>query len=827
MLRKRFVHIALAIGISIFIFTFLIDNADTDQLVSCVQPDISAMNDCLSHELGNTPYMLLKDDKYVAWSNEDFISSQLTTREVRLSHEVVLRYQVNSPITELIRFIGFLIFIFSLSLTVIRPADTLNSRKYHVLWLTGIVISILTLTLAVPNGISPTSFGPVLWVSGLLASVAVFGVHFLQQLPTRSRESQTTAIATLSALLILAFSIMYFHSKTPFLPSAATSYLIMLWLVRIILSLSWLTIGYLFIKILYKCKWPLLTRIAGYGALILLTFLITGYLTSWLTGLLLASVHAIILLLLDLVVEESRINFLWMVIWAMTISVLNTVLMFIFGGNYSTTVPELFNYFSICFAGMMLVTTILLLCNTYLWPSLSFGRLKLPRIYLLRHKVEFFVMGTLMMSFLAIGAMTYLLESEEFRNEQDAQLTWLKQTDSIDVKNMPLVVGIDSFINGIELASGISGPPSFMPFRIYQHFQNKKGDFLQPPFIYKRIDDELVVRLGPDETTVLNWYNQSSLSRFLNIYVFLFIIAIGLLYLFTNQLTRPLQLLARQLYNIDIGKENKRIEWKNEDEIGHLIHQYNNMLDQLDESANILAQSERDHAWREMAKQVAHEIKNPLTPMKLTIQHLQRNANQEDTAFSNQVTRASNTLVEQIENLTRIADNFSRFGQMPSASNDKVLLNEVVTSVHDLFRKREDINIQCIVPIDDLFIFSDKDHLIRILNNIVKNAIQAIPHHQKGEIEIKLIKNHHDAVISIKDNGIGIAEEQKTKVFQPNFTTKSSGTGLGLAMCSKLVESMNGKIYFDTEVEIGTTFYVQIPLMRIDANYLPETDIVK
>ncbi len=315
-------------------------------------------------------------------------------------------------------------------------------------------------------------------------------------------------------------------------------------------------------------------------------------------------------------------------------------------------------------------------------------------------------------------------------------------------------------------------------------------------------------------------------SRFfgtlLNAYVFLFLIAVALAIAVANSITRPLAELSDKLKALAIGKKNEPIQWGINDEIGALINDYNGMIDKLDESAQILALTERDLAWREMARQVAHEIKNPLTPMKLSIQYLQSGVHTSPEMLSQLVQRVSNTLIEQIDNLSTIASEFSNFAKMPQAENEKVLLNDVVASVHDLFRKREDMDIHLSVPIQDIYVFADRNQLVRVLNNVVKNAIQAVPDDRRGRIDIALKKQEDKALISIADNGVGIPPEMKDKVFSPNFTTKSSGTGLGLAICANIVETFNGKIHFETKEGKGSTFYIEIPLMKLEDNLREE-----
>ncbi|MEO7175270.1 MAG: HAMP domain-containing sensor histidine kinase, partial [Saprospiraceae bacterium] len=193
------------------------------------------------------------------------------------------------------------------------------------------------------------------------------------------------------------------------------------------------------------------------------------------------------------------------------------------------------------------------------------------------------------------------------------------------------------------------------------------------------------------------------------------------------------------------------------------------------------------------------------------LEHAFKTGNQED--FPALVKSVSDTLIEQIDNLAKIATEFSNFAKMPPAQLEKIALNDLVSSVHDLFRKRSEIDFNLYVPIDEVYVEADRSYLIRILNNLLKNAVQAIPASRKGVIDIKLTMEHGDAILSIQDNGVGIPKEMREKVFFPNFTTKSSGTGLGLAMTKSIIESMQGKIYFKTKVNEGTAFFVEIPLI--------------
>ncbi len=304
------------------------------------------------------------------------------------------------------------------------------------------------------------------------------------------------------------------------------------------------------------------------------------------------------------------------------------------------------------------------------------------------------------------------------------------------------------------------------------------------------------------------------LGSIFNVYVFLFLIASVISIFIAQSITRPLLLLNQKLSQLKLGKRNETIEWGKNDEIGNLISNYNNMVVQLEQSAAILAKTERDSAWREMAKQVAHEIKNPLTPMKLSIQYLERAIKNDPDNAHSIAKKISNTILEQIENLTGIANAFGNFAELPKTSNGRLELNNIVAVVHNLFRKRDDMDINLSVPIDPVVVFADKNQLIRVLNNLVKNATEAIPAERKGVISIKLYTTEEKAIIEIKDNGSGIAADMEAKIFQPKFTTKDSGSGLGLAISSNIIESMNGRLYFETTHNVSTSFFVELDLLR-------------
>lgn len=306
------------------------------------------------------------------------------------------------------------------------------------------------------------------------------------------------------------------------------------------------------------------------------------------------------------------------------------------------------------------------------------------------------------------------------------------------------------------------------------------------------------------------------LTYFINIYVLLFLLAGGIGILISNSITRPLSTIGSKMRAVQLGRKNEPIQWRGKDEIGQMIDEYNKMIHQLEESVRQLAQTERESAWREMAKQVAHEIKNPLTPMKLSIQLLQRAAKDQSDDMNDRVDRVSKTLIEQIEQLSHIASEFSSFAKMPPAKIEPLVINDLVRSVVDLF-KNEAVHFEAHIPETPYEVMADKGQLVRVFNNLITNAIQAIPDDREGQLFIGMRREEDEVIVKVEDNGVGIPSDQQEKVFTPNFTTKSSGTGLGLAMSKNMVELAGGRIWFESEVGKGTTFYVALPLNNLSA----------
>lgn len=311
---------------------------------------------------------------------------------------------------------------------------------------------------------------------------------------------------------------------------------------------------------------------------------------------------------------------------------------------------------------------------------------------------------------------------------------------------------------------------------------------------------------------------ENQIEKFLvaivNVFVLLLAISIILAILVSNWLTSPLRRLQENFAHVKFGTRNEHIAYDKHDEIGALVKEYNQKLDELEFTAGQLAKSERESAWREMAKQVAHEIKNPLTPMKLSVQQLLRSFDPNDEKSKDKLERVANSIIEQIDALTKIANEFSTFAKMPNPSEEKLDLVHLIKGVIEVFDHDDDVSIHFDTQLESLGINCDKDQIIRVFNNLIKNAIQSITDSRKGEIILRMEKENKSVLITISDNGSGIKESEHSKIFVPYFTTKGTGTGLGLAMVKQIIENHQGKIDFDSEVDKGTTFYIRLPLDR-------------
>ena len=311
----------------------------------------------------------------------------------------------------------------------------------------------------------------------------------------------------------------------------------------------------------------------------------------------------------------------------------------------------------------------------------------------------------------------------------------------------------------------------------------------------------------------LNQEISSFLVTLINLNAFIFLISGLLALLLSNSITRSFTLISEKLKQLSLNQHNEEIQWMEDDEIGQLVNEYNKMVRKLEVSAAMLAKSEREGAWREMARQVAHEIKNPLTPMKLNLQYLKKAIENKADNIPQLTEQVSQILIDQIEHLAQIASDFSAFANISNANYEKLLLNDIVQSVVGLYQGYEGASVQMDPPGSEFWIFADKTQMNRLFNNLILNAIQATPADRSSQVHVHIEPaDAMSVLVKIQDNGSGIPDELKSKIFVPNFTTKSSGTGLGLAMCKNILEKAGGEIWFDTAQDKGSTFYVLLPL---------------
>ncbi len=306
---------------------------------------------------------------------------------------------------------------------------------------------------------------------------------------------------------------------------------------------------------------------------------------------------------------------------------------------------------------------------------------------------------------------------------------------------------------------------------------------------------------------------QNFLIRFGQVYVFMFLISIVLSYFLSSYITKSLKIISDKMQETQLNQRNEKIVIEDgSKEINLLIKSYNNMVDKLEESATILAQSEREQAWREMAKQVAHEIKNPLTPMRLTVQSFQRKFDSTDANISKKLDDYTKTILQQIDTMSSVANAFSNFATMPAQQNETLNVVYIVKMALEIFN--EDF-IQFSALEDEIIAKLDRTQLIRVITNLVKNAVQAIPEEQENKmVFVTVFRQDNEVKIAVKDNGKGISEENIERVFEPKFTTKSSGMGLGLAIIKNIIENYNGTITFDTQSNEGTEFLVSFPINK-------------
>ena len=350
-----------------------------------------------------------------------------------------------------------------------------------------------------------------------------------------------------------------------------------------------------------------------------------------------------------------------------------------------------------------------------------------------------------------------------------------------------------------ELIGNMQFSSAYLPF---YNDQNTLLGYINLPYFLRQ--DELKKEIS------------SFLVTFVNIYILLILFGVFITIIISNYITAPLALLAEKMSKLRLGSVNEKIYWKQHDEIGQLVTEYNRMIDELGNSAAMLAQSERESAWREMARQVAHEIKNPLTPMKLSAQYLQRAWHDKAPDWDQRLEKFTAIMVQQIDTLSAIASDFSEFAKMPSVITEQVDLDEVIRFVLFLYKDIPGISVEFQSDLDISSVYADRSQLIRVFTNLLNNAVQAIGDSKGGIIKILLSKINNQIIVKISDNGVGIPVARAEKIFQPDFSTKTGGMGLGLAIVKGIVEGMKGEISFTSEEQKGTTFVIKIP---VDVGY--------
>lgn len=484
----------------------------------------------------------------------------------------------------------------------------------------------------------------------------------------------------------------------------------------------------------------------------------------------------------------------------------------------------------------------------------------------LRSKIQFTIISVLVASMILIAATTIWLSLRNYRINQDKILNEKLQSVLIELSrriglvtdlssdwnsrrydnlNQLLVRYSDSFFADINLyypsgdllatsryeifQTGLQGE-KMDPVALYKLQKEKRVQFIHREKIgglyyrsayvpFRSAEGELMAYLNLPYFTKQSEL-QSALSTMIvtiiNIYIILILITILVTVLISNQITKPLNMLQQRFRQFKIGDRYEQIHYKRKDEIGKLVEEYNRMVVELEKSIELLARSERESAWREMAKQVAHEIKNPLTPMRLSVQHLQKRSKEKREDYDSYLEGVTATLIEQIDNLSAIASEFSNFAKMPAVKIEPVDLVNIIGKTVELFHGNDAYKINFRKPEGKIILNADKEQLSRVFLNLIKNSTQSIPDSRKGKIGIVLDKLTKQVVVTISDNGNGIPDDVKARLFTPNFTTKSSGSGLGLTIVKNILDQLGGEISYLTKLGTGTKFIVKLPLPSTD-----------
>jgi signal transduction histidine kinase len=338
----------------------------------------------------------------------------------------------------------------------------------------------------------------------------------------------------------------------------------------------------------------------------------------------------------------------------------------------------------------------------------------------------------------------------------------------------------------------------------YRTIINKEGDIIGYTNLFSNPNRQ---------QEMIDFRHTQFLTMFMMVCVFIIILIVLFSMFLVRKFTLPLLKVAERLSNIKLGEEIKKIEWHREDEFGQLVKNYNLLIDRLDESAGMLEKSSQEIAWRDMARQVAHEIKNPLTPMRLTTQQMMRQLSMNDSVDKEKLSRYFAMVIQQTDTLTDIANSFSNFAKVDQQDGYPEDLLPIIQNTISSFDEDDvSFTLKNYTKHEEVISFVNKSQISRVFNNLIKNAIQAKKPTEKLSIIIEL-ENYGDKMwqITLMDTGLGMTEEVKAKVFSPNFTTKNSGTGLGLAMTKRIINTWGGNISFDSTYNVGTIFYITLP----------------
>ena len=299
------------------------------------------------------------------------------------------------------------------------------------------------------------------------------------------------------------------------------------------------------------------------------------------------------------------------------------------------------------------------------------------------------------------------------------------------------------------------------------------------------------------------------LSTLYQIYFIMLVVAIVLAYFISRFVTRSIETIRVKIGQTGLLKKNEKIYLNNATkEIDSLVNSYNKMIDDLEDSAEKLAKTEREQAWQEMAKQVAHEIKNPLTPMRLTVQSFQKNSGFKSEDEKLKLNDFCEVLIEQIDTMSNVATSFSDFATLPKTQLEKTDIVEATKKVVEIFEQN---NITLETSDENIFVKLDKEQWIRVMTNLIKNSIQSIPHDRESNIQVKIIESTKKVKIIVSDNGLGVSKKNREKIFEPKFTTKSDGMGLGLGIVRSIINSHRGKISYKSKNNKGTDFTISLP----------------